>query len=196
MNSIDIDLLPWREALREQRRQRFYFGLGGVALCAALVVATGWWWLDSLLARQTARNHFLEQEIAQLDRQIAEIKSLESLIAGILARKEVIESLQLRRVEPIAVVDALPRLLPEGVALTQLERHDAEVTLRGLARSNGTVSELMRALESSPDFHRVRLIETQATEVDRQSGVQFALVVTIDRASIEQRTTQKEGAER
>jgi hypothetical protein len=54
----------------------------------------------------------------------------------------------------------------------------------------------MRALESSPDFHRVRLIETQATEVDRQSGVQFALVVTIDRASIEQRTTQKEGAER
>nr|WP_283249563.1 PilN domain-containing protein [Hydrogenophilus thiooxidans] len=102
----------------------------------------------------------------------------------------------MRRVEPIAVVDALPRLLPEGVALTQLERHDAEVTLRGLARSNGTVSELMRALESSPDFHRVRLIETQATEVDRQSGVRFALVVAIDRDAIEQRTSHTEGTER
>jgi len=196
MNSIDIDLLPWREALRERRRQSFYAAFGGVLIAAALVAGAGWWWLDRLLERQNERNRFLEQAIAQLDRELGEIRSLESLVAGILARKEVIEALQLRRVEPIVVTDELPRLLPEGVALTALERKDGAVTLQGVARSNGIVSELMRQIDRSPYFDAVRLIETQAAQVAGQSGVKFSLAFAIERPAIEARIVAPPQGER
>ncbi len=189
MNPIDIDLLPWRETRREERRQQFFVGLAAAFVAAVAVVGAGWWWLDALLERQNSRNQFLEGAIAKIEREIAEIKSLEGLVAGIVGRKEVIEQLQIRRAEPILLVDSLPRLLPEGSALTLLERRDAQVSLHGLARSNGTVSEVMREIEASPHFRSVRLIETQSAEVAGRSAVRFALVTEIDRDEIARQVT-------
>jgi len=189
MNPIDIDLLPWRERRREERRRRFFAGLAAAFVAAVAVVGAGWWWLDALLERQNSRNQFLEGAIANVEREIAEIKALEGLVAGIVGRKEVIEQLQIRRAEPILLVDSLPRLLPGGSALTLLERRDAQVSLHGLARSNGTVSEVMREIEASPYFRNVRLIETQSAEVAGRSAVRFALVTEIDRDEIARQVT-------
>ena len=189
MNPIDIDLLPWRERRREEQRQWFFAGLVAAFVAAVVVVGAGWWWLDALLERQNSRNQFLEGAIAKIEREIAQIKALEGLVAGIVGRKEVIEQLQIRRAEPILLVDSLPRLLPEGSALTLLERRDAQVSLHGLARSNGTVSEVMREIEASPYFRNVRLIETQSAEVAGRIAVRFALVTEIDRDEIARQVT-------
>jgi len=189
MNPIDIDLLPWRERRREEQRRRFFAGLAAAFVAAVVVVGAGWWWLDALLERQNSRNQFLEGAIAKIDREIAEIKALEGLVAGIVGRKEVIEQLQIRRAEPILLVDSLPRLLPEGSASTLLERRDTQVTVHGLARSNGTVSEVMREIEASPYFRNVRLIETQSAEVAGRIAVRFALVTEIDRDEIARQVT-------
>ena len=189
MNPIDIDLLPWRERRREEQRRRFFAGLAAAFIAAVAVVGAGWWWLDALLERQNSRNQFLEGAIAKTEREIAEIKALEGLVAGIVGRKEVIEQLQIRRAEPILLVDSLPRILPGGSALTLLERRDAQVSLHGLARSNGTVSEVMREIEASPYFRNVRLIETQSAEVAGRSAVRFALVTEIDRDEIARQVT-------
>ncbi len=187
--TIRIDLLPWRERRAAERRQAFYGALvGGVVLAMAVGMGASWW-LDAVLERQQARNRFLEEEIKTLEAQIKDIQRLKELVAGIVARKNVIESLQQQRAEAVAVLDALPQVLPEGVFLESLQRKGTALTLKGVARSNGVVSETMRALEASEVCGQVRLIESQAAELAGQPVVRFALAVEIDAAAIGQRLT-------
>ncbi|MCX7945379.1 MAG: PilN domain-containing protein [Hydrogenophilus sp.] len=184
MADLTIDLLPWREAALARRRQRFWVLMGVAAGAGIAVVASGWWWFDRLHERQVARNRFLEQRIAKLEEEIAEIGRLKELLSGILARKAVIESLETARVEPVVLLDRLPRLLPSGVALEQIERKGADLTLKGLARSNGAVSEAMRVLEGEGVFTEVRLIETQAVEGERETVVRFTLTCRFNREAL------------
>ena len=73
-----INLLPWREQLREERKQRFLASLVGV-----LVVAAGGIPRRSLFAGcdRTAEceERVHQKEIAVLDARIAEIKELRSV---------------------------------------------------------------------------------------------------------------------
>ncbi|MFC4487057.1 MULTISPECIES: PilN domain-containing protein [Tepidiphilus] len=182
---IRINLLPWREALRERRRRLFYVHLGLAGAAGILVGVMGSLYLDGLIERQQGRNRFLSEQIGQLDKQLAELKDLRALIDGIIARKNVIESLRARRVEPVLLVDELPRRLPEATFLESLERRDALVTLRGISQSNARVSETMRSLESSPYLTDVRLIETVGLDRNNQRVVRFGLQLRMDRKTIE-----------
>jgi type IV pilus assembly protein PilN len=182
---IRINLLPWREALRERRRRLFYVHLGLAGAAGILVGVMGSLYLDGLIERQQGRNRFLSEQIGQLDKQLAELKDLRALIDGIIARKNVIESLRARRVEPVLLADDLPRRLPEATFLESLERRDALVTLRGVSQSNARVSETMRSLESSPYLTDVRLIETVGLDRNNQRVVRFGLQLRMDRKMIE-----------
>lgn len=190
-----INLLPWREALRERRRRLFYSGLAAAALAGVLVGAIGSLYLDGLVERQQERNRFLTEQIGQLDKQLAELKELRTLIDGIVARKNVIESLRARRVEPVLLFDELPRRLPEANFLESLERRDALVTLRGISQSNARVSETMRSLDASPYLTDVRLIETLGLDRNGQRVVRFALQLRMDRPVIEAMGTEKPASE-
>ena len=73
-----INLLPWRAELRQRRKKEFL-----VALAGSLVVAMGVAYLSKLTVQgqtsaQQGRNQILKGEIADLDKQIAEITTLES----------------------------------------------------------------------------------------------------------------------
>lgn len=190
-----INLLPWREALRERRRRLFYSGLVAAALAGVLVGIIGSLYLNGLIERQQERNRFLTEQIGQLDKQLAELKELRTLIDGIVARKNVIESLRARRVEPVLLFDELPRRLPEATFLESLERRDALVTLRGVSQSNARVSETMRSLDASPHLTDVRLIETLGLDRNGQRVVRFALQLRMDRPVIEAMGAEKPAAE-
>ena len=118
-----------------------------------------------------------------------------TLIDGIVARKNVIESLRARRVEPVLLFDELPRRLPEATFLESLERRDALVTLRGVSQSNARVSETMRSLDASPYLTDVRLIETLGLDRNGQRVVRFALQLRMDRPVIEAMGAEKPAAE-
>jgi len=72
-----INLLPWREALRKERQQVFFTTMG------VFVVVTIFLWGAVHLVNtqrieyQETRNQFLNDQIANLDKKIAEIEALE-----------------------------------------------------------------------------------------------------------------------
>ncbi|MEE4463433.1 pilus assembly protein PilN, partial [Azotobacter chroococcum] len=65
-----INLLPWREQLREERRQRFLVTLGAVLLAAGGLVFLGDRYLNASIEAQRVRNDFIRKEIAVLDARI------------------------------------------------------------------------------------------------------------------------------
>src|SRR6185295_14437443 len=92
-----INLLPHREERRKRSRQHFYVLAGGVGIIGALVVAAMHGFYASRIETQIERNRFLKSENTKLDKEIAEIQKLKDEIQALLARKQVIETLQADR---------------------------------------------------------------------------------------------------
>jgi Tfp pilus assembly protein PilN len=106
--------------------------------------------VQSQVELQDRRNARLQDEINQLDQKIAEIKTLDEERAGLLKRKEIIESLQASRSVMVHLFDELARSTPEGVQLTGIKQTGATITLDGVSQSAARVAQFVRNLDASP----------------------------------------------
>ena len=144
-----INLLPWRVELRQKRKKEFL-----VALMGSLIVAAGTVYLSKLTVKgwtsaQEGRNEVLRTEIAALDSQIAEIKTLETQRDRLTARMQIITQLQRSRPEVVHLFDELVNAIPEGVYLTEVIQQGTRIEVRGNAQSSTRVSALMRNIDDS-----------------------------------------------
>ena len=180
-----INLLPHREERR--KRARVHFGvMGGMtALLGIVIVAAGWLVLSQRINAQEDRNRFLKAEIAKLDKEIDEIKEVKDKIAALLARKQVIETLQTDRVQTVYLLDELVRQMPEGVFLKSVRQRGSGIELVGYAQSNARVSTLMRNIESSPWLASPNLVEIKAVNLGKMRISEFNLRLQLKRPTVE-----------
>jgi type IV pilus assembly protein PilN len=170
-----INLLPWREAQRKRQRQEFLLGIAAAVGTAALVTLLGRWQMSAAIANQQERNSVIEAEIAELDKQIAEINGLENQKRRLIARMEIIETLQRSRPEIVHVFDEIVRVLPEGVYLTLVRQNGVRIEMRGVAQSSTRVSAFMRNIDNSQWLAdpSLQIVETKGN--DQTRGADFTL---------------------
>jgi type IV pilus assembly protein PilN len=149
-----------------------------------VVAATGWFVYQQRISAQEDRNKFMKSEIAKLDKEIDEIKEVKDKIAALLARKQVIETLQADRVQTVYLLDELVRQMPEGVFLRSVAQKGSAIRLLGYAQSNARVSTLMRNIESSPWLANPKLIEIQATTLGKMRISEFSMTLAQKRAAV------------
>ncbi|SDH65752.1 type IV pilus assembly protein PilN [Pseudomonas flavescens] len=157
-----INLLPWREQLREERKQRFLVCLGGLLVVAAGLVFLGDQYLNGEIENQQARNDYVRKEIAVLDKRIAEISELRTRRQQLLERMKIIQDLQGNRPIIGHVFDQLVRTLPDGVYFTAVKMTDKTIAIVGAAESNSRVSKLMRDMDASDWLALPNLTEVKA----------------------------------
>ncbi|MDO6388226.1 MULTISPECIES: PilN domain-containing protein [unclassified Uliginosibacterium] len=182
---IRINLLPHREEARKDRRQQFISLAVLMVLAGAAVWFVGSTLIGSQIDAQNSSNDFLKREIASLDKEIAEIARLKEQTQSLLARKQVIESLQGNRTETVTVFNELVKQMPEGVFLKSVKQTGNGIVFVGLSQSNARVSQLMRNLDASPIFERPMLQEIKAVSYKGRQVGEFILGVSIERAPIE-----------
>lgn len=144
-----INLLPWRAERRRQRKQQFNMMLGAAALAGLLLSGLIWMYYKGQISGQQDRNAYLQGQITELDRQIAEIKELDEKKADLLRRKQAIEELQSNRFQMVHLFDSVARTLPDGIVLTQLKQEGEVLTIDGRSESNARVAMYMRNIEGS-----------------------------------------------
>ncbi len=144
-----INLVPWRETERKRKRQEFGVGAVGALVFAGLIAFLVNLQMQSAINAQNDRNQFLKAEIANLDKQIAEILDLEQQKQRLLARMQVIEQLERSRPEIVHMFDELVRTIPDGIHLVSLKQNERKIELKGLAQSSTRVASYMRNLDSS-----------------------------------------------
>jgi type IV pilus assembly protein PilN len=159
MSAIRINLLPHREQKRQARQRQFVTLMISLAVLGLAVIALVHGILATQIESQESRNKALKVEIAKLDEQIKEIDRLRDQIQAVLARKQVVETLQANRSEAVHLFDQLVRQLPDGIYLKSVRQTGAKVTIVGYAQSNARVSTLMRNIESSPWLSNPELVE-------------------------------------
>lgn len=184
--NVRINLLPHREERRKRGRQHFAVLAGLTAALGAVVVGAGYLYIAGLIDTQDQRNAFLKSEIAKLDKEIAEIKKLKDEIAALLARKQIIETLQADRAQTVHLLDQLVRQMPEGVYLRQLRQRGLSINLQGYSQSNARVSTLMRNIESSPWLSDPKLIEIKAAKVGGKRLAEFNMNLQLKRVQLKE----------
>ena len=156
---VRINLLPHREEKRQARQRQFVsFGVL-LAILALAVVGLVHMIFAAKIDDQVARNKLLKTEIAKLDDQIREIDKLRDQIQQVLARKQVVETLQANRSEAVHLLDQIVRQLPDGIYLKSIKQGGGRIQMVGYAQSNARVSTLMRNIEASPWVTGPELVE-------------------------------------
>lgn len=144
-----INLLPWREQLREERKKQFLSILALIVVVAGLLVFLGDRTINGKIDHQNARNEFLRKEIRLLDGRIKEIEQLQARRSQLLERMKIIQDLQGNRPIIVRVFDEMVRTLPDGVYFTSVSMKGSLISIKGGAESNSRVSNLMRQMDAS-----------------------------------------------
>jgi type IV pilus assembly protein PilN len=181
--TIRVNLLPHREERRSRARKHFAAVGGLTAVLGILIVGMVHGFYARQIEAQNERNGFLKREIVKLDKDIAEIKKLKDEIQALLARKQVIETLQADRAQTVHLLDQLVRQMPEGIYLKSVQQKGTNVNLIGYSQSNARVSTLMRNIEASPWLQNPILVEIKATAVEKKRVSEFNLNLSLKRAA-------------
>jgi type IV pilus assembly protein PilN len=181
MSTARVNLLPHRAERRKRAKQHFAIVSAGTALVGGLIVLLVHGYFAERIATQEGRNQFLKSEIAKLETEIAEINKLKDEIRALLARKQVIETLQADRAQTVHLLDDLVKQMPEGVYLKSLSQKGMRINLFGYAQSNARVSTLMRNIESSRWLGAPELIEVKASPLEKRRVSEFNMFMTLKR---------------
>jgi len=185
---ILINLLPHREARRQQRKNAFFAGIGFAVLFGAAIIG-GWYTVvNAQISAQEEHNQFLSNEIKRLDAQIADVATLKAEIEALKARQKAVEDLQADRNMPVYLLNELVKQTPEGVYLTSVKQGGQQVAITGVAQTNERISEFLRNTASnSPWLEKPILVEIRAQTMvvagsrDQRRMFAFIMGVTLKR---------------
>ncbi len=145
----NINLLPWREEQRKEKTRQFASMTGFSVVLTLCVVGLVHVTISSQISHQNVRNKVLSDEIARLDIALIEIAGLEETKQKLLSRMDIIQSLQQKRPQIVHLFDDMVRTVPEGIYLTAIKQKETNITINGVAESNGRVSAYMRNIDTS-----------------------------------------------
>lgn len=164
----NINLLPWREELRQERNKVTAVMCAAVIGAALLVVFGAKLVMDARISHQNDRNAFIQAEINKLSAVIKEIEDIKQRRDALSARIDVIQSLQQNRAKIVHIFDDLVNKLPDGVFYDSVQKSGTSLSIKGKAQSNERVSRLMTSLDDSEWFDNSSL---KVVDVLAQNGI-------------------------
>jgi len=185
---VNINLLPWREKRRDLKKKEFLQVCLLVAIAVGGVVFLVHSIIDSQVSAQAQRNERLQTEITDLTERVKEITELKKQKDAMIARMDVIQSLQGNRPMIVYIFDQLSRTIPSGVFYKSVTRTGASIEIVGIAESNARISELVRRLDASAWFADPRPTDIKAVPEFGEFATEFTLVLTIS----EPKSTEEE----
>mgnify|MGYP001203884434 CR=1 FL=1 len=149
---IRINLLPVEQTKKWELGQKqivlFLLVLIGVA-------AGNWAWQSGVkegLERKQRQVQRIRQDIAQLDKVIAEVKNIGKEKEAIELKLGVLADLRKARTGPVKLLDNLAEIIPERTWLETFKEEEGNLTLVGGAVNNEDLADFIRALKESAFF--------------------------------------------
>lgn len=187
-----INLLPWRDKYREEKKKEFITIMAGIAIIACVIAFIWVSHANGKVDHQRERNKLLKSEIAALDLKVKEIEELQSRREELLELMKLIRDLEGTRSVIVHQFDDLVRALPDGVFLTSLTRTGDVINIKGVAESNNRVSSLMRNLNASEWYSEPNLASVEvAPEEGGQANVFEMSVKAVVSAALAQASEEE-----
>ena len=157
---IKINLLPYREEIKQRKRQQFKILMLSSLLIGIGLSAIAYLAINSAISDQESRNAFLEAEIIKWDNELGEIKKLQQEKENFLAKKQKVEELQEKRSQAAYIIDSLNVVIPDNTYITSLDAENpTSYKITGRAISDNKIAMFMRSLPSTGIFTQPELLE-------------------------------------
>ncbi|MBF7688705.1 PilN domain-containing protein [Acinetobacter rathckeae] len=171
-----INLLPWRDDVREQKRKAFIL-VSVLMVCVGLsLVAVTWFFLNQQRVDQEQANQLILAKNQQIDEQLKSLNGLQEQRQAIVDRMGLIQNLQAQRPVAVRLVDELVRVIPTQVYLTRFSRTGESLVIEGKAESPNTVAELIRNMDNSVWFRNVFMSSFIANDKDMAANQQVSIL--------------------
>ena len=156
---VKINLLPYREEIKQRKKQQFkVLMLSALLIGAGLLVLT-YLTINNAISRQEDRNALLGKEIEKLDKALGEILKLQQEKENFLSKKQKVEELQEKRSQAAYIIDSLNVVTPDTSYLTALEAESStSYKITGRASSDNKIAMFMRSLPSTGVFAQPELL--------------------------------------
>ncbi|HEY3731414.1 MAG TPA: PilN domain-containing protein [Steroidobacteraceae bacterium] len=158
-----INLLPWRDQQRRERKLAFFVALGGAVVLGGIATFIAYLLVGSMIDGQDHRNERLRAQIKIVDKQIEEINDLEAQKQKFISRMQIIDKLQRSRPEVVHLFDEMVKEMPDGTYLSTVKQTGTKIKFEGVAQSSTRVSQLMRNISGSQWLRNPELEVVQTT---------------------------------
>ena len=161
---IRINLLPVREERRKASARQLAALLLAAVVGSALLAGAVHWKVrhDIGVAQESAQQ--TQQEIDRFGPQLKQVEEFKKTKGEIEQKLDVIRGLNEARSGPVHMLDELAMHTPERIWISKVAVHGGRLSMEGMSLDNELVALFLTALEESPYFKNVELVETQAKE--------------------------------
>ncbi|RUR29658.1 fimbrial assembly protein [Vreelandella andesensis] len=187
--SININLLPWREARRERRTRQFY----GVMLFMLLAgVAGGFAVLhvyQQQLAVQQQRNNHISAHIEQLDNQIDDVRRYQGDTEQLGEQLALFHTLNNERMSTVRLFNDIAASVADGVVYQRLSRSGQRVSLSAVASNERQISDQLRQIADMPGLGVPLFSEVASSQDDSRRVFQFEVMQLSPDEAVSMETT-------
>ncbi len=169
----EINLLPWRDALRNAIKIEFLIVMTIILALALSILIIGANIIKSKMQRQLKVNTALQANTRVLEAKFSAIKTIKIELNNLAAKQDALEKLQLERIRTVRLLEQVVYQTPPGVHLTRLDKKGLQLIFEGVAESNVRVSEFMRKIAQSKWITEPHLIEIKGA--DSSKGYYFKI---------------------
>jgi len=192
--TVPVNLLPWREQLRQRHRRAFVRSLFATAALALAIVVLVAQHLREDIHEQQTNNALLRSELARVAASIQEIGRLQQRERDIAERLVVLQQLQEGRSNQARIFETVARAVPADVQLRALRGRGQSLEVAGIAVAHKAVAQLMRSLTSEgmrPSLHNIAAVAAEEAEMPAAD----AFLLTLEPAADAKAMAQPEWSE-
>jgi len=161
------------------RRRELYVVCGVLAanVAAGLLV---WALIGRLASGREAELARIETELQGVIEVVHDVEKEERQRALLDEKRRVIADLERREIGPLKILTTLSDAAPTRLWLNEFTDKAGEVTITGLAVDDPTVAEFLAALQRSPHFQGLELVETAQAEEGQTRVKKFVMRGPLD----------------
>lgn len=172
---IRINLLPVRAAKKKEtiRQQASIAGLSVVLL----LIICGVLYFSITKKIGDLKNSIKAEEstIAQLDKEIGELKNVESENKAILDKLNIVKQLEVNKRQHLKLFADIAASIPEKLWIDSLKDAGQNITITGFAAADDVVADFMRRLEKKLVVWKVELEVVSQVEKEKQKLAAFTI---------------------
>lgn len=170
-----INLLPWREVARQQKKLQFIAIVAGFAVLTFFFMFLIHLYLSGLISRENNRISFMQSNISTKQREYTKLREDKKKQIALEAELIFINSLKFKSYNAVRILNELAERIPSSIILDKIIREDNKIKLQGKAQSELQITELMKNLSQSSIFTHPILTSISEKEGGSEAGRLFEL---------------------
>ncbi len=175
--SSNINLLPWREKMRAQKRQQFMTWLIASALLGVAISISIPWLINNKIKQQARESGQLHQESMAIQTKAQKIETIDKPAKRVNDQVTYFSSILQSRYTIVGIFNIISRSVPNNVKLLAVEKDGNTIIIKGETNSTQAISTLLGNLNKSELMDQAKLKEIKTT--DSRSNL-FTLNATIN----------------